>query len=43
MLENPPKSMMNTAPSQTPDFNLDESGFVLGVKAFWQLVVDYGR
>jgi amidohydrolase len=34
----------NTAPSHhTPDFYLDESGFVLGVKAFCRLVVDYGK
>jgi amidohydrolase len=31
-----------TAPSHhTPDFYIDESGFVLGVKAFCHLIVDY--
>ena len=31
----------NSGPHHTPDFYLDESGFVLGVKAFCHLVVDY--
>ncbi|HEV3222785.1 MAG TPA: hypothetical protein VGZ90_07900 [Puia sp.] len=31
-----------TAPSHhTPDFYIDESGFLLGVKTFCHLVVDY--
>ena len=30
-------------PHHTPDFYLDESGFIVGVKAFGQLVVDYGK
>jgi len=30
-------------PHHTPDFYLDESGFILGVKAFCQLVFDYGK
>jgi amidohydrolase len=27
----------------TPDFYLDESGFIVGVKAFCQLVFDYSK
>ena len=30
-------------PHHTPDFYLDESGFIVGVKAFCQLVFDYGN
>ncbi len=30
-------------PHHTPDFYLDESGFILGVKAFCQIVFDYGK
>jgi amidohydrolase len=30
-------------PHHTPDFYLDESGFIVGVKAFCQLVFDYGK
>lgn len=34
----------NEAPAHhTPDFRLDESGFVVGVKAFCNLVVDYAN
>lgn len=40
--KDPKMSQFDVAPSHTPDFYLDESGFVLGVKAFWQLVTDYG-
>jgi amidohydrolase len=32
---------LTAAPHHTPDFFLDESGFILGVKAFCHLVVDY--
>ena len=31
----------NAGPHHTPDFYLDESGFIVGVKAFTQLVFDY--
>ncbi|WP_162417255.1 amidohydrolase [Cyclobacterium roseum] len=38
----PPEEDPETAPSHhTPDFYLDESGFVLGVKVLTQLAVDY--
>ncbi|WP_163379952.1 amidohydrolase [Cyclobacterium sp. SYSU L10401] len=38
----PPEGDSETAPSHhTPDFYLDESGFVLGVRALSQLAVDY--
>ncbi|WP_162343029.1 amidohydrolase [Cyclobacterium salsum] len=38
----PPEGDPETAPSHhTPDFYLDESGFVLGVKVLSQLAVDY--
>ena len=30
------------APHHTPDFYLDESGFILGVETFYNLVMDYG-
>jgi amidohydrolase len=30
-------------PHHTPDFYLDESGFIVGVKAFCQLVFDYSK
>mgnify|MGYP000523520925 FL=1 len=30
-------------PHHTPDFYLDESGFIVGVKAFTQLVFDYAK
>jgi amidohydrolase len=30
-------------PHHTPDFYIDESGFKVGVKAFCNLVFDYGR
>ena len=33
----------NAGPHHTPDFYLDESGFIVGVKAFCQLVFDYGK
>ena len=35
------KVAVETAPHHTPDFYMDESGFVLGVKTFCHLVVDY--
>ena len=35
------KAAVETAPHHTPDFYMDESGFVLGVKTFCHLVVDY--
>lgn len=35
------KVAAETAPHHTPDFYLDEGGFVIGVKAFCHLVVDY--
>ena len=35
------KAAVETAPHHTPDFYIDESGFVLGVKTFCHLVVDY--
>ena len=31
------------APHHTPDFYLDESGFIVGVKAFCQIVFDYAK
>ena len=33
----------DAGPHHTPDFYLDESGFIVGVKAFCQLVFDYGK
>ena len=33
----------NAGPHHTPDFYLDESGFIIGVKAFTQLVFDYNK
>lgn len=33
----------NAGPHHTPDFYLDESGFIVGVKAFTQLVFDYAK
>ena len=33
----------NAGPHHTADFYLDESGFIVGVKAFCQLVFDYGK
>ncbi len=33
----------DAASHHTPDFYLDESGFIVGVKAFCQLVFDYGK
>jgi amidohydrolase len=33
----------NSAPHHTPDFYLDESGFIIGVKAFTQIVFDYNK
>jgi amidohydrolase len=33
----------NAGPHHTPDFYLDESGFIVGVKAFTQLVFDYNK
>jgi amidohydrolase len=35
------KAAVETGPHHTPDFYIDESGFVLGVKAFCHLIVDY--
>ena len=35
-------SPLDAAPHHTPDFYLDESGFVLGVRTLSQMVVDYG-
>jgi amidohydrolase len=35
------KSIFDVAPHHTPDFYIDESGFILGVQAFCYLVVDY--
>jgi amidohydrolase len=35
------KAPSEVAPHHTPDFYIDESGFVLGVKAFCHLIVDY--
>ena len=34
-------TMAESAPHHTPDFYLDESGFLLGVKTFLQLTYDY--
>ena len=36
------KAAVEVGPHHTPDFYIDESGFVLGIKAFCHLVVDYG-
>lgn len=33
----------NAGPHHTPDFYLDESGFIVGVKAFTQLVFDFNK
>jgi amidohydrolase len=38
---NPTKSPTEVGPHHTPDFELDESGFGLGVRALCHLVVDY--
>lgn len=40
-----PKGMdpKDAAPHHTPDFFIDDSELDLGVKAFCQLVFDYGR
>jgi amidohydrolase len=35
------KAPSEAAPHHTPDFYIDESGFIVGVKAFCKLVVDY--
>jgi amidohydrolase len=35
------KAAVEVAPHHTPDFYIDEGGFVLGVKSFCHLVVDY--
>ncbi|MFT4733305.1 MAG: amidohydrolase [Arcticibacterium sp.] len=35
------KNSLDVAAHHTPDFFLDESGFINGVKAFCQLIVDY--
>jgi len=35
------KSESQTAPHHTPDFYIDESGFVLGMKSMASLVIDY--
>ena len=35
------KSEKDTAPHHTPDFYIDEGGFVLGMKSMASLVVDY--
>jgi amidohydrolase len=35
------KAAVETGPHHTPDFYIDESGFVLGIKSFCHLVVDY--
>ncbi|HMH32214.1 MAG TPA: M20/M25/M40 family metallo-hydrolase, partial [Puia sp.] len=32
---------LTAPPHHTPDFYIDESGFLLGVKAFCHLVMDY--
>ena len=37
------KNANEVAPHHTPDFYIDESGFTVGVKAFCQLVFDYGN
>ena len=39
----PKKSPSQVAPHHTPDFYLDETGFVLGVKTLSNMVVDYGN
>ncbi|QLE02665.1 amidohydrolase [Galbibacter sp. BG1] len=36
-----PKDATEPAPHHTPDFYIDESGMLLGVKAFTQIVYDY--
>ncbi|MBK8701632.1 MAG: amidohydrolase [Saprospiraceae bacterium] len=41
--KDPNVSPLDAAPHHTPEFCLDESGFLLGVKAFCNLVVDYGN
>jgi amidohydrolase len=35
------KKESETAPHHTPDFQIDEGGFVLGMKSMASLVVDY--
>lgn len=37
------KSPKEAAPHHTADFYLDESGFIVGVKAFTQIVFDYSK
>jgi metal-dependent amidase/aminoacylase/carboxypeptidase family protein len=37
------KPISETAPHHTPDFYIDESGFVLGMKTMSNLTVDYGN
>jgi amidohydrolase len=37
------KNANDAASHHTPDFYIDESGFIVGVKAFCQLVFDYGK
>lgn len=37
------KKVSEVAPHHTADFYIDESGFTVGVKAFCQLVFDYGN
>jgi amidohydrolase len=39
----PGKNPAEVGGHHTPDFYLDESGFITGVKAFCQLVFDYGK
>jgi amidohydrolase len=39
---NPDIQESEAAPHHTPDFYLDESGFILGVETFYNLVMDYG-
>lgn len=41
--KNPSVDPLEAPPHHTPDFYLDESGFLLGVKAFCQLVIDFGK
>ena len=37
------KKSNEAAPHHTSDFYIDESGFIVGVKAFCQLVFDYAK
>ncbi|MFT5885368.1 MAG: amidohydrolase [Arcticibacterium sp.] len=39
--KDPNKKAIDVAAHHTPDFYLDESGFINGVKAFCQLILDY--